>query len=55
MKFKKICSGKNQVGNPVLFIEEGLHGYCGIGIDIPNTLQLSAAWDTSLVHSVGRL
>jgi beta-glucosidase len=46
---------KTRLGIPVLFIEEGLHGYSGKGsTSFPIPLQLSAAWDTTLIHAVGR-
>jgi beta-glucosidase len=46
---------KTRLGIPVLFIEEGLHGYSGLGsTSFPIPLQLSAAWDTVLTHAVGR-
>jgi beta-glucosidase len=46
---------KTRLGIPVLFIEEGLHGYSGLGgTSFPIPLQLSGAWDTVLLHDVGR-
>ena len=46
---------KTRLGIPVLFIEEGLHGYSGKGsTSFPIPLQLSAAWDTVLLHDIGR-
>ncbi len=46
---------KTRLGIPVLFIEEGLHGYSGLGsTSFPIPLQLSGAWDTALVYRVGR-
>ena len=46
---------KTRLGIPVLFIEEGLHGYSGFGsTSFPIPLQLSAAWDTALVYDIGR-
>jgi beta-glucosidase len=46
---------KTRLGIPVLFIEEGLHGYSGLGsTSFPIPLQLSGAWDTALVYQVGR-
>jgi beta-glucosidase len=46
---------KTRLGIPVLFIEEGLHGYSGLGsTSFPIPLQLSGAWDTSLVRDIGR-
>lgn len=47
---------KTRLGIPVLFIEEGLHGYCGEGsTEFPIPLQLSSAWDTALVRKVGHV
>jgi beta-glucosidase len=46
---------KTRLGIPVLFIEEGLHGYSGLGsTSFPIPLQLSGAWDTALIYRVGR-
>ena len=46
---------KTRLGIPVLFIEEGLHGYSGFGsTSFPIPLQLASAWDTSLVYRIGR-
>jgi len=46
---------KTRMGIPVLFIEEGLHGYSGLGsTSFPIPLQLSGAWDTTLLYDVGR-
>jgi beta-glucosidase len=46
---------KTRLGIPVLFIEEGLHGYSGLGsTSFPIPLQLACAWDTSLAYRVGR-
>ncbi len=46
---------KTRLGIPVLFIEEGLHGYSGLGsTSFPVPLQLSGAWDTALLYDVGR-
>lgn len=43
-----------RLGIPVLFIEEGLHGYNGKGSTFfPVPLALSTAWDPGLVHRVG--
>ena len=40
-----------RLGIPVLFIEEGLHGYSGLGsTSFPIPLALSTAWDTVLVN-----
>ena len=46
---------KTRLGIPVLFIEEGLHGYSGLGsTSFPIPLQLAGAFDTALVYQVGR-
>ena len=55
-QIQKYAIEKTRLGIPVLFIEEGLHGYSGFGsTTFPIPLQLSAAWDTSLVHKIGRV
>jgi beta-glucosidase len=55
-KIQKYAVEKTRLGIPVLFIEEGLHGYCGYGSTFfPIPLQLAAAWDTSLVKKAGRV
>jgi beta-glucosidase len=47
---------QTRLGIPVLFIEEGLHGYSGKGsTEFPIPLQLASAWDTALVRQVGRV
>lgn len=44
-----------RLGIPVLFIEEGLHGYSGKGsTSFPIPLALASTWDTSLIYQVGR-
>lgn len=54
-QIQKYALEKTRLGIPVLFIEEGLHGYCGYGsTTFPIPLQLASAWDTSLVYRVGR-
>jgi beta-glucosidase len=54
-KIQKYAIEKTRLGIPVLFIEEGLHGYSGFGsTSFPIPLELSTAWDTALVHKVGR-
>ena len=53
---QKYVIEKTRLGIPVLFIEEGLHGYSGKGsTSFPIPLQLSAAFDSSLVHKVGHV
>jgi beta-glucosidase len=55
-KIQKYAIEKTRLGIPVLFIEEGLHGYSGKGsTSFPIPLELSSAWDTSLVRHVGRV
>lgn len=45
----------SRLGIPVMFIEEGLHGYSGKGsTSFPIPLALAATWDTSLVYKTGR-
>jgi len=45
----------SRLGIPVMFIEEGLHGYSGKGsTSFPIPLALAATWDTSLVYTAGR-
>jgi len=47
---------KTRLGIPVLFIEEGLHGYEGLGsTTFPTPIALAGAWDTSMVHKAGRI
>lgn len=54
-KIQRYAVEKTRLGIPILFIEEGLHGYSGKGsTSFPIPLQLSSAWDTTLVHDVGR-
>ncbi len=54
-KVQKYAIEKTRLGIPVLFIEEGLHGYSGKGsTSFPIPLELSTAWDSSLVRQVGR-
>src|SRR5258708_39967719 len=46
---------KTRLGIPILFIEEGLHGYSGFGsTSFPIPLQIAAAWDTTLTYDIGR-
>lgn len=54
-KVQRYAMEKTRLGIPVLFIEEGLHGYSGLGsTSFPIPLQLSSTWDTALVYQVGR-
>ncbi|TWI94569.1 beta-glucosidase [Mucilaginibacter frigoritolerans] len=55
-KIQKYAMEKTRLGIPVLFIEEGLHGYSGKGsTSFPIPIELSSAWDTSLVRQVGHV
>ena len=46
---------KTRLGIPVLFIEEGLHGYSGLGsTSFPIPLQIAGAFDTVLTYEIGR-
>ncbi|MFZ1082310.1 MAG: glycoside hydrolase family 3 N-terminal domain-containing protein [Candidatus Kryptoniota bacterium] len=54
-EIQKYAMEKTRLGIPVLFIEEGLHGYCGFGsTSFPVPLELASAWDTALVRKIGR-
>ncbi|HVU55313.1 MAG TPA: glycoside hydrolase family 3 N-terminal domain-containing protein [Puia sp.] len=54
-QIQRYAMEKTRLGIPVLFIEEGLHGYSGLGsTSFPIPLQLASAWDTSLVYRIGR-
>ncbi len=54
-EIQKYALEKTRLGIPVLFIEEGLHGYCGLGsTSFPVPLELASAWDTALVRKVGK-
>lgn len=54
-QIQRYAMEKTRLGIPVLFIEEGLHGYSGFGsTSFPIPLQLASAWDTSLVYRIGR-
>ncbi len=45
----------SRLGIPVLFIEEGLHGYEGEGsTTFPVALGNASTWDTTLVNKIGR-
>ncbi|HEY3388731.1 MAG TPA: glycoside hydrolase family 3 protein, partial [Prolixibacteraceae bacterium] len=55
-QIQKYAVEKTRLGIPVMFIEEGLHGYCGNGsTTFPIPLQLASAWDTTLVRKVGHV
>ena len=45
----------SRLGIPVLFIEEGLHGYCGVGsTNFPVPIGSASAWDTTMMYNIGR-
>jgi len=45
----------SRLGIPILFIEEGLHGYCGPGAtNFPVPIGSASAWDTTLMYNIGR-
>jgi len=55
-QIQKYAVEKTRLGIPVMFIEEGLHGYCGNGsTTFPIPLQLASAWDTTLVRKIGHV
>ncbi len=46
----------SRLGIPVLFIEEGLHGYCGVGsTNFPVPIGSASSWDTTLMYNIGRV
>ncbi len=46
----------SRLGIPVLFIEEGLHGYCGEGsTTFPVALGNASSWDTTLMNNIGKV
>jgi len=46
----------SRLGIPLLFIEEGLHGYCGPGsTNFPVPIGTASSWDTTLMYQVGRV
>ena len=55
-QIQKYAVEKTRLGIPVLFIEEGLHGYSGLGsttFSVP--LALASAWDTALTRKIGHV
>jgi beta-glucosidase len=55
-KIQRYALEKTRLGIPVLFIEEGLHGYGGLGgTSFPVPLALSGTWDTALIHRIGHV
>lgn len=46
----------SRLGIPLLFIEEGLHGYQGVkGTAFPIPIGNSSSWDTTMLYSIGRV
>jgi beta-glucosidase len=55
-EIQKYAIEKTRLGIPVMFIEEGLHGFAGEGSTFfPIPLLMSSAWDTSLVKQIGKV
>ena len=55
-KIQRYAIEKTRLGIPILFIEEGLHGFEGVGSTcFPIPLSLASSWDTSLVYQTGRI
>ena len=45
----------NPLGIPAIFIEEGLHGYMGLGQSVfPQSVNLASTWNTKLAREEGR-
>jgi beta-glucosidase len=54
-ELQKRAVENTRLGIPLLFIEEGLHGYVGNGsTTFPVSLASACSWDTALVYAVGR-
>lgn len=55
-ELQKHAIEKSRLGIPVLFIEEGLHGYCGAGsTTFPIPIGNACSWDTTLLHRIGHV
>jgi len=55
-RIQKYAIEKTRLGIPILFIEEGLHGYSGLGsTSFPVPIAMSSAYDTALVYNMGRV
>lgn len=53
---QRYALNNTRLGIPVLFIEEGLHGYESLGsTTFPIPMALASAWDTALVHKAGHV
>jgi beta-glucosidase len=47
---------QTRLGIPVLFHEEGLHGYAALGAtSFPQAIALASSWDTALVREVNAI
>jgi len=47
---------KSRLGIPLLFIEEALHGYQGVGATtFPIPIGNASTWDTTLIYRIGRV
>jgi len=55
-RVQKYAIEKTRLGIPILFIEEGLHGYSGFGsTSFPVPIAISSAWDSTLMYNMGRV
>lgn len=55
-QIQKYALENTRLGIPVLFIEEGLHGYSGTGsTSFPVPIGLASSWDTTMVHQIGHV
>jgi beta-glucosidase len=55
-RVQKYAIEKTRLGIPILFIEEGLHGYSGYGsTSFPVPIAMSSTWDTTLMYNMGRV
>lgn len=55
-QIQKYALENTRLGIPVLFIEEGLHGYSGAGsTSFPVPIGLASSWDTTMVHQIGHV
>ena len=55
-RIQKYAVEKTRLGIPILFIEEGLHGYEGFGsTSFPVPIAMSSTWDTTMMHNMGRV
>ena len=53
-KIQEYAMKNTRLGIPVLFIEEGLHGYEKLGsTSFPTPIAMSSAFDPALIHKIG--